>query len=87
MSNRPYTQEQFLKVCKKIHNNKYDYSKVEYNGIWSYIEIICPIHGQFTQRAVQHRRGFDCTKCRFGELLLPKGRSFLFQYCFKKLLK
>lgn len=68
MSNRPFTQDQFLEVCKKIHNNKYDYSKVQYNGIWSYIEIICPTHGEFTQRAVQHRRGFECKKCRFDKM-------------------
>ena len=45
MSNRPFTQDQFLEVCKKIHNNKYDYSLVEYTGSHDKIKLICPKHG------------------------------------------
>ena len=37
--------EDFITQSVSIHNNKYDYSKVEYNDTMSKVEIICPIHG------------------------------------------
>lgn len=47
----------------KIHNFKYDYSKVVYLNIKSNIKIICPIHGEFTQIADGHLSGKGCRKC------------------------
>lgn len=41
------TTEQFIKEAKKIHGDKYDYSKVEYNGNKTKVCIVCPIHGEF----------------------------------------
>lgn len=37
-----------------IHNNKYDYSKVQYTGVRNKVEIICPIHGSFMQTPKNH---------------------------------
>ncbi len=32
----------FIKKAKEIHNNKYDYSLVDYKNAFSKIKIICP---------------------------------------------
>jgi len=36
---------EFVKRAKKVHGDKYDYSKVKYCGINSPVLIICPEHG------------------------------------------
>lgn len=65
------TQE-FIEEAKIVHNNKYDYSKVEYNGNKKYVTIICPEHGEFKQKPLSHLQGQGCQKCyneRRGETL------------------
>lgn len=57
------TQLEFIKKIKKTHGNKYDYSKVEYNGSGEKICIICPEHGEFWQIANEHSRGAGCPLC------------------------
>ena len=39
------SQEVWIERAKRIHQNKYDYSKVEYVNNHTPISIICPIHG------------------------------------------
>ena len=54
-----------LKEFIKIHENKYDYSKVIYNkGVESKIIVICPEHGEFIIRAHDHKKR-GCKKCSF----------------------
>jgi hypothetical protein len=53
----------FIEHCSLIHSNKYDYSLVEYDGITSEVEIICPIHGLFKQRCDSHKNGVGCYRC------------------------
>ena len=55
--------EQFIVEAKKIHGNKYDYSKVEYKGCLEKVCIICPIHGEFWQTPDNHIHGHGCRKC------------------------
>ena len=55
--------EQFIKRAKKVHGNKYDYSKTEYINSSTKVCIICPIHGEFWQRPTEHLRGRGCKKC------------------------
>ena len=55
--------EQFVIDAKKIHNDKYDYSLVEYNKAHDKIKIICKIHGIFEQKPNNHLNGQDCPKC------------------------
>jgi len=59
----PYTKEEFIEKCRKIHNNKYDYSLVEYTNIKAKIKIICPIHGLFEQSAENHMEKHGCPNC------------------------
>ena len=44
----------FLNLANKIHGERYDYSLVKLNKITDYIDIICPKHGVFNQRANNH---------------------------------
>ena len=60
---RKKTQEQFLLEAKAIHGDKYDYSKVEYQGANKRVCIICPEHGEFWQIASGHLRGAGCPYC------------------------
>ena len=53
----------FIEKSKLIHKDKYDYSKVKYELIKDKVEIICPEHGSFFQRAQDHLNGHGCAKC------------------------
>ena len=55
--------EQFIEEAKKVHGNKYDYSKADYNLCQDKVVIICPIHGEFEQRPLAHIQGQGCPKC------------------------
>lgn len=57
------TTEGFIERSKKVHGNKFDYSKSEYENIHKPILIICPIHGEFYQSPAAHMSGFDCNEC------------------------
>lgn len=57
------TTEQFVSDSISIHGDKYDYSKVEYNGACEKVCIICPTHGEFWQEAHNHLKGCGCPYC------------------------
>jgi len=57
------TTEEFIKKSKIIHNNKYNYSNVNYNGIYKKVDIICPVHGIFNQSPKHHLNGKGCGLC------------------------
>jgi len=57
------TREKFIYDADIIHNNKYEYSKVEYVSNKTKVTIICPIHGDFEQRPNDHLRTKGCNKC------------------------
>lgn len=56
----------FLERAPKIHNNKYDYSLVDFKSTQDFIQIVCPEHGIFTQKVSIHLRGYGCQKCGGG---------------------
>jgi len=59
-----YNNDTFKIEAKKIHGDKYDYSKVEYVNNRTPICIICPKHGEFWQRPYDHIDGKSgCPKC------------------------
>lgn len=55
--------EDFIKKARKVHGNFYDYSNVDYCGSRNKVEIICPIHGSFSQEPAAHLRGYGCPMC------------------------
>lgn len=59
------TKENFITRANEIHNNKYDYSKVDYINNRTKTCIICPEHGEFWQTPDVHLRGCGCPVCRY----------------------
>lgn len=45
------TKEQFIADAIAVHGDKYDYSKVDYQGNKVKVCIICPKHGEFLASA------------------------------------
>lgn len=67
--------EQFINEAKKVHGDKYDYSKVKYISCFEEVCIICPKHGEFWQRPANHLFGQGCPKCN-GKLV-NSTKSFI----------
>ena len=55
--------QKFVDKALAVHNNKYDYSLVEYQRQYSLVDIICPQHGVFHQTPKLHLKGHGCRKC------------------------
>ena len=57
-------REKFIEKAKKVHNDKYDYSKVNYVNARTKVCIICPEHGEFWQEPFVHIVSkYGCPKC------------------------
>ena len=54
---------QFIINASIVHNNKYDYSKVKYEGCRKKVKIICKIHGEFDQSPSNHLKSIGCNRC------------------------
>lgn len=59
---------------RKIHGDKYDYSKTFYNKTNEKITIICPEHGEFEQLPLDHLRGQGCPTCGSISMWDKRGR-------------
>ena len=57
------TLEEFIQRANKIHNNKYDYSNVNYINNNTKVMIWCPEHGFFEQTPGKHLSGQRCPDC------------------------
>lgn len=53
----------FLEKANKIHDNFYNYDKVNYINARTKITIVCPIHGDFEQLPFNHLKGKGCKIC------------------------
>ncbi|MBR6517537.1 MAG: hypothetical protein IKT40_11955 [Bacilli bacterium] len=69
--------ENFIKKANEIHNNKYDYSKVEYINDKVCVKITCPIHGEFLQKPKDHLRGYGCKECNIEYNKLKQKNDFI----------
>lgn len=56
-------KEEFIEKARKVHGNKYDYSKVVIKKSDDKVCIICPKHGEFWQTVSAHLRGRGCIMC------------------------
>ena len=59
----------FIEKARKVHGEKYDYSKFKYVDAKTKGIIICPIHGEYLQSADKHIHGSGCRKCSKNEQL------------------
>ena len=57
------TTVEFITQSKLVHGDKYDYSLVQYKNTHTKVIIICPIHGNFSQVPMDHKKGCGCDKC------------------------
>ena len=94
-NNKLMSCDEFIKKVSEIHDNKYDYSLVDYKGRRKPISIICKKHGIFEQEARVHLDGYGCKRCKNSKLesyleslLLSIGEPFTigkrFNDCRKK---
>jgi len=62
--NKKITQNSFIEKAKEKHDDKYDYSLVNYKNSKTKVKIICPIHGIFEQTPDNHiHKKYGCSKC------------------------
>ena len=71
------TTKEFITKAKKVHGDKYNYSKVNYINNKTKVCIICKKHGEFWQVPGNHIRATNpcnCPKC--GKLNRAKSNSY-----------
>ena len=64
IKNLSLTQDEVIRRFHKVHDDKYDYSLVEYVNYDTKVKIICPIHGVFKMTPFNHIQGQGCPKCK-----------------------
>ena len=60
---KPLTTETFIEKAIALHDDRYDYSQVEYVDIFTSVTIICPDHGPFPQVPHDHLAPSGCRAC------------------------
>jgi len=66
------SQDDWLDRAIEAHDDRYDYSKVNYKNWDEKVEIICPLHDIFHQRAGDHIKGKGCRLCGFLKISKAK---------------
>lgn len=69
--------DKFIEKACVIHDNKYDYSLVEYDNTMNKVIISCPKHGEFKQAPNSHLSGKGCPKC---SVLVSNEHLDIFSY-------
>lgn len=57
------SKQQFIDLANLIHDSKFDYSKIDVSYITRKTIIICPYHGEFSQKPNSHLKGIGCPSC------------------------
>jgi len=63
IESRKIGKDEFIKRSIEKHGDKYDYSLVKYENIYTKVKIICKEHGIFKQKPHSHLQGYGCSKC------------------------
>ena len=61
--NYRYTTAEIIAEFRKVHGDRYDYSKVEYVNSKTAVIVICGAHGEFLQSPTKHKGGQGCPQC------------------------
>ena len=67
-STRRKTLEEFIADARKVHGDKYDYSRVVYIDSRTPVQIVCRKHGVFLKSPSNHLKGQGCKKCSHEKL-------------------
>lgn len=74
-------KEDFILRATQIHNGRYKYSKVVYEGVEKKVEITCKIHGSFWQTPSAHiKQKQNCPSCandKAGKWKIPNTNVFM----------
>lgn len=87
MGRKRKTTQQFIGDARKIHGDRYDYSKVEYIDVNTGVCIICPEHGEFWDTPVRHLRGNICPECKFEVFGGKNKRKWTHETCYEEAKK
>ena len=60
---RKLTKEEFIARARIVHEDTYDYSKIEYKGMNAKVCFICPVHGDFWMTPTNFLAGHRCPTC------------------------
>ena len=75
---------EFIEKARKVHGDRYDYSKVNYVNSKTKVCIICTEHGEFWQKPNDHLQGKGCKYCgiesRTQKKTLP-NKTFIERAC------
>ena len=84
------TNKEFIKKSNFKHDNKYNYSQVNYINNSTKVKIICPTHGIFIQTPNNHLFGQGCPSCNdskggleIKKILNKNNIIFIKEYKFK----
>ncbi len=61
--NVKYPTDEVIEMFKNCHRDKYNYSLVDYNGMFKKVKILCAEHGIFEQTPKNHLLEKGCPKC------------------------
>jgi len=61
--NKKLNKRDIMRRFELAHGNVYSYPEFNNDTIFDYIKIICPKHGEFSQKIELHLKGHGCTKC------------------------
>lgn len=56
-------EEVFIERFREAHGDRFQYIGVYYEDSVAFVDALCPIHGRFSQRAMDHQKGMGCKKC------------------------
>lgn len=57
------TLQEHVEEANRVHDSRYDYSKIVFTTVMDDVEIICPVHDSFWQSLASHKRGRGCPEC------------------------
>lgn len=69
---RKYSYDELVEKCNDLFKFKYiypEYNRTNYNNMSSKIDIVCDIHGTFSNTAGKHSIGTGCHKCKVEDMI------------------
>ena len=75
--NKTINLQEFIERAKKVHGDRFNYSKVIYKNSYTKVIIICKKHGEFEQIPKTHWEGSICLLCSREE---SKGKKDKVKY-------
>lgn len=69
--------EEFIERSVAVHGDRFDYSLVDYKHSTYLVDIICKVHGLFSQKANTHLNGHKCPKCSGEDRALKQHWNYI----------